>query len=45
MSSGKNPALFTRRSKARLQIATLWSISVAWPVSSKAITTTPAPYR
>lgn len=44
MSSGRKPILFTRILNARLQMATQFTISVACPDSSKAITITAAPY-
>ena len=43
MSSGANPACWVSRSYARPQMATLRSVVSAWPRSSNAITTTPAP--
>src|SRR6266571_6728714 len=44
MSSGGRPACSTRSLYAREQIATLRSTVSAWPTSSKAMTTTAAPY-
>ena len=43
MSSGGKPTSSTSSRYARSQIATLRSTVSAWPCSSKAITTTPAP--
>ncbi len=42
-SSGAKPASSTSSRKARSQIETLRSTVSAWPCSSNAITTTPAP--
>ena len=44
MSLGLNPTFLTRMLKDLWQISTFRSWSVAWPCSSKAITTTAAPY-
>src|SRR3954463_10756374 len=44
-SSGGKPTSSTRSRYARSQIATLRSAVSAWPFSSNAITTTPAPWR
>lgn len=44
MSLGLNPTLLTRMSNDLWQISTFRSASVAWPCSSKAMTTTAAPY-
>ena len=43
MSSGANPTSSTRSRYARSQIATFRSTVSAWPCSSNAMTTTPAP--
>ena len=43
MSSGGKPTSSVRMRYARLRIATRRSTVLAWPSSSNAITTTPAP--
>ena len=43
MSSGRKPAFSVSRSYALPRISTFRSTLSAWPFSSKAITTTPAP--
>ena len=45
MSSGANPSRPVSKSWARTQIDTLRPMLSAWPCSSKAITTTAAPWR
>ena len=43
MSSGEKPTSSVRIRQARVAISSLRSVVAAWPRSSKAITTTPAP--